>query len=595
MRYTLTLLLATTLLSTNVYAENIFCSNEKECDIFTQIMYLGVVNGFNKRTKEAGLNVSFPVSYNTFKTYLNDCGKKETTENAATNCLMEKIQSEITRKKPKLEEENNRLKPNTKVTFQTKQKPQQTDKDKIELKQQNEYWKNITPEELNNYLTKNPDINAKDKRSWTPLMWAAKETQNPEIIKILLQKGADVNITDNENWTPFLFAIHKNQNMEIIQLLLDNGANIHQTTNIGLNALHLAAKNNQNPKIVQMLIDKGFNVNKRDKSEFKFTPIMYAIVNNNNPEVIYTLINNNALLHEKDATGNSTLMLAALNNKNIEIIQKLIDEKLVIDQRNDLGMTALHLATRNENPEILEYLLKKGADKTAKVKNLDALGTAALFATQPETIQVLLQNDFDINTKYNIGTFHYLVKLSSLLQGYDEKTTTVKLNPLAFAVAFNKNPEITQEIISSGANVNERLFFGFTPLFFSLINENPEIIKVLLSNEAKTHIRANDKSTPLTFVLDNLDTERDINPEIIELLVTNGVDINAQTSKNETALLIAARKTKNPEIIETLIRLGADIKVRDNNGKMVLDYAKKNPNLKNTKTYQKLKDLYFKK
>ena len=592
MRYTLTILLATTLFTTNVQAKNILCSNPTECELISQIMYQGIVSGFSKKMKDSGLgNQSFPVSYKQFKSYFDTCGTKETDEKKVMECLLQTIGQDITKKyQTSLPQKTVKNKNNKK-----KQTPQQIETDKKELEQQNEYWKNITPEELNNYLTKNPDINAKDKRSWTPLMWAAKESQNPEIIKQMLQKGADVNVTDNEGWTPFLFAIHKNQNIEVIQHLLNAGSDIHKTTDLKQNALHLAAKNNQNPQIIQMLINKGLSVNKKDKSEFKFTPIMYAVSNNKNPDVVYTLINNGALLHEKDAVGNSTLMLAALNNANIDIIQKLLDEKLVIDQRNKLGLTALHMATRNKNPKILEYLIEKGADKTAKFQSVDTLGAAAMFASQPEIINILIQNDFDVNTKYNVGTLSYMEQLNSALKQYDDKWTTAKIPPLVLACIFNENPNIIQSLINAGADVNERLFFGYTPLFFAVLNKNTETTKTLISNGAKTHIRAKDKSTPLTLALKNPINEIEIDPQTIELLVTHGVDINAKTSDNKTALLIAAEQSSNPEIIETLINLGADIKIRDDNGKMVLDYAKKNPHLKNTKTYQKLKELYFKK
>ena len=40
------------------------------------------------------------------------------------------------------------------------------------------------------------DVNAKDSQGRTPLIWAASETHNPDVIKILLDFGADPKVKD---------------------------------------------------------------------------------------------------------------------------------------------------------------------------------------------------------------------------------------------------------------------------------------------------------------------------------------------------------------------------------------------------------------
>jgi ankyrin repeat protein len=50
------------------------------------------------------------------------------------------------------------------------------------------------------------DVNARDVYGWTPLMIAARDTVNPEIIALLLDAGADGRIKSNDNHTAFDYA-----------------------------------------------------------------------------------------------------------------------------------------------------------------------------------------------------------------------------------------------------------------------------------------------------------------------------------------------------------------------------------------------------
>lgn len=47
------------------------------------------------------------------------------------------------------------------------------------------------------------------------------------------------------------------------------------------------------------------------------------------------------------------------------------------------------------------------------------------------------------------------------------------------------------------------------------------------------------------------------NPAVIETLIKNGADVNAETESGFTALMMAKVNNSNPAIIETLIKNGA--------------------------------------
>ena len=113
-----------------------------------------------------------------------------------------------------------------------------------------------TLEEVNNAIKAGADINARDKDGKTPLMYAAWNNQNPEVIKVLLEAGADVNARDKNGWTPLMYAAW-NENPDVIKVLLEAGADVNARDKDGRTPLMWAAGSNQNPEVIKILLDAG--------------------------------------------------------------------------------------------------------------------------------------------------------------------------------------------------------------------------------------------------------------------------------------------------------------------------------------------------
>ena len=75
-----------------------------------------------------------------------------------------------------------------------------------------------------------------------------------------------------------------------------------------------------------------------------------------------------------------------------------------------------------------------------------------------------------------------------------------------------------------------------------------------------------------------------------ETLIKHGSQINKKDNNGLTALMYAAANAKNPKIIEVLLKNGADARIRSREKKTALDYAKSNPNLKETDTFWRIND-----
>lgn len=85
-----------------------------------------------------------------------------------------------------------------------------------------ELMKNISTEQLEEYISQGADVNAKDALGATPLMLAAQFNENHKIVEILLDNGADPDIQDAFGLTPLKIAGIYNNNPEIIKILIKN-------------------------------------------------------------------------------------------------------------------------------------------------------------------------------------------------------------------------------------------------------------------------------------------------------------------------------------------------------------------------------------
>ena len=215
-----------------------------------------------------------------------------------------------------------------------------------------------------------------------------------------------------------------------------------------------------------------------------------------------------------------------------------------------------------ENMILRGNLNVKGRDKDGKTP----LMYAAEFNQDPKVIEVLIKNGADVNTRNQEG-----------------------MTALMYAVSDNNNSEIVRTLIKYGAEVNARHPNGDSVLIgASKLCQNPKVIEVLLKNGANIKLKnKNGTNALMGAALFNK------NPDIIDVLIKYGADIKGRDDYGFTVLMLAAGKNENPEVIKRLIKYGAPISV-DLNGRTVLDYAKLNSKIYGTDVYWLLNDLMYK-
>lgn len=125
--------------------------------------------------------------------------------------------------------------------------------------------------------------------------------------------------------------------------------------------LMYAALINENPNVISLLIGRGYQVESTDI--MGFSALMFAASSNQNPAILDFLISSGANVNARDARGWTPLMFAVHNNKNPDITATLINHGADVNARNGEGRTPLILAViGNRNHQIIRILIEHDAN-----------------------------------------------------------------------------------------------------------------------------------------------------------------------------------------------------------------------------------------
>lgn len=180
----------------------------------------------------------------------------------------------------------------------------------------------------------------KDKFGRTALMTAANKGQI-SLIKDLLYSGADIQAKDHDGWTPLMFAARYQENPEVTNLLVKSGAVISTQNKHGINALKLAAAFNKNPEVLAAML-KNRSVSEKDvRSAF-----VYAIQSESSVSILNVFLEKGVQINVS-FDGKTPLMYAADCNSSTEIIAWLLENGANASLKTSKGKTAFDFAREN--------------------------------------------------------------------------------------------------------------------------------------------------------------------------------------------------------------------------------------------------------
>ncbi|MHA7832202.1 MAG: ankyrin repeat domain-containing protein [Flagellimonas sp.] len=212
------------------------------------------------------------------------------------------------------------------------------------------------------------DPNMVTHTGYTPLHRLAYNNDDPAIFELFLSAGANVNQKDVDGNTPFLNAASRNQ-LEMVKLLSQDVTNFNIANEKGQTALILAVENN-GPEVVDFLLDQGADPLLTDKDGNSMAYYWIASFDSEKTDAFdrkRMLLEEKGLAFNKVQAGGNTLHHLAAKNNDLALAKQLESFDIDINAVNNEGLTALHLAAMKANdPELMKYLISKGADVKIK-------------------------------------------------------------------------------------------------------------------------------------------------------------------------------------------------------------------------------------
>jgi ankyrin repeat protein len=329
------------------------------------------------------------------------------------------------------------------------------------------------------FLEDGVGVNTQDVYSVTPLHAAALGGQK-EVAEFLLSKGALVNADSAvPSVTTPLHCAALAGSREVAELLIRKGAEIDAKDTAGMTPLY-AATNGRNTDTARLLIAQGADVNA--KHEGGWTPLHLA-AHYGVKDLVLLLLDHGADMNAQSANGMMPSEFAAQQGHE-DVVRLLIDKGADLSNRDVL----LLCACKNQQKDLAELLIRKGADVNSKAWQ-DAPALQAIWygygdhrVTETPDIpkligilKLLLDNGADPDTKdrWDWSLLHYAcgnVDLTKFLldRGANPNVRTEGwgLTPLHL-VAGKGNKAVTQLLLSRGADVNAKDFYGHTPLSYA--------------------------------------------------------------------------------------------------------------------------------
>jgi ankyrin repeat protein len=369
-------------------------------------------------------------------------------------------------------------------------------------------------------------------------------TNNTDLVKWLLKNGVNPNQQGFLGRTPIYNAIVKD-NFEILKMLVAAKGDLKHEIENGTNYLTIATKGATfNNDIIKFLLESGISQNGMHAA-------LGRLIINEDMQSINTWMENGfdlsqatisnlvsldftKLLLQKGARINNFDLSSIVKKGNLEILQFLNEKGMKLEAQN-----AIYLAVKHQKISVLSYLLKEGFTPNLLYKEENARYTPIMKAILNRdfvSVKMLVEAGANVNTLNDKGE---TVLQMSILER-DNKIIDYLLNN---GIEFSKagNPETILLIKSC---IEKKLIGSFK----KLINFGLDLQAISLA-----------------------DFMEDDNVSILEVLLTQDVDINTPNQKGQTPLFVAFKK-RYYKTVRFLLEKGADI-----NGICLAEFMEQQP------------------
>lgn len=268
-------------------------------------------------------------------------------------------------------------------------------------------------------------------------------------------------------------------------------------------------------------------------SLLQVTALMFAARNPNGKDAVSLLLDCKASVTGRSQQNCTALMMAA-EEGNVDSVKLLLEAGKatghnMINKLDSRGYNALHMAVENGHPDVVEALIRAGADPKVPRKNQWTPLLSAAYGGATDVLKFL--TSADINGKFTgVGAFA----------------------PVHLA-AYNDFDATLYELHRLGAQINEPMGTGWTPLMIASARGHAKACSALIAMKANVNFQSSpDGATALMAAVSNAYA-----PACVALLIQAKADLHKRDARGVDALMLAARMG-HAQAVQQLIMQRAD-------------------------------------
>ncbi|XGW21143.1 hypothetical protein V3C99_004247, partial [Haemonchus contortus] len=209
-------------------------------------------------------------------------------------------------------------------------------------------------------LKKNANCNITDGSGRSILMRMI-EKGDTTACEFLASAGADLNFVQSKTqFTPLHYVARSANPVSMAEWAMSHikELNLNVVDAGGRTALLLSVMAN-NPTLAKVLLEHGADTVKAD-NEGK-SPLSVALFDRKDPELCKEVVNYGGVSAVNHCIDGVSLLHIAVKNEDAEIVQFLLENNAAIDAENREGETPLEVAVRQNNRNLVTLLLDRGA------------------------------------------------------------------------------------------------------------------------------------------------------------------------------------------------------------------------------------------
>lgn len=192
------------------------------------------------------------------------------------------------------------------------------------------------------------------------LIHHAVNTNNIKMLQMLKEQGADLDLKNSNDESALMLAL-KLDKFAIFSSLLELGAKVKDDSKNSMGALHYSLIYSKSIKTTEMILRKGVDITKYfSVNDTLMSPLYYAVYYKKSIPLVQILLESGAPIN--DGKKDWSPLMAAVLTHNIDLVTELIKHNANVNLTGIHNWTALHFASRENQPKIVEVLLKSGAD-----------------------------------------------------------------------------------------------------------------------------------------------------------------------------------------------------------------------------------------